>query len=146
VLLIGRHAHNRPAGIGDDALVLEYAPHATLFPRAAAIVHQGGAGTTHQALASGRPTLIVPWAHDQPDNAMRAARLGVSRTLFPRRYTEANAVRELGQLLGDARYETRAGEVGSRVRAERGAQAACDAIERLLVRAGDRRQEIGDRR
>jgi rhamnosyltransferase subunit B len=146
VLLIGRHAHNRPSGIGDDVLVLEYAPHATLFPRAAAIVHQGGVGTTHQALASGRPTLIVPWAHDQPDNAMRAARLGVSRTLFPRRYTEANVVRDLGQLLGDARYATRAAEVGSRVQGERGAQAASDAIERLLAPAvGGRKQEAGGR-
>jgi rhamnosyltransferase subunit B len=145
VLLIGRHAHNRPAGIGDDALVLEYAPHATLFPRAAAIVHQGGAGTTHQALASGRPTLIVPWAHDQPDNAMRAARLGVSRTLFPRQYTEANVVQDLGHLLGDARYVTTAAEVGSRVRGEHGAQAACDAIERLLrnQEPGTRNQELG---
>jgi UDP:flavonoid glycosyltransferase YjiC (YdhE family) len=146
VLLIGRHARNRPTGIGDDVLVLEYAPHATLFPRAAAIVHQGGVGTTHQALASGRPTLIVPWAHDQPDNAMRVARLGVSKTLFPRRYTEANVVRDLGQLLGDARYAARAAEVGSRVQGEHGAQAACDALERLLARAERRSQELGARK
>lgn len=132
VLLIGRHAHNRPDRLGDDVLAIEYAPHATLFPRAAAIVHQGGVGTTHQALASGRPTLIVPWAHDQPDNAMRAARLGVSRTLGPRRYTDANVARELGELMSEERYGARARQVGEQVRAERGPERACDALERLL--------------
>jgi UDP:flavonoid glycosyltransferase YjiC (YdhE family) len=134
VLLIGRHARNRPEGLGDDVLALEYAPHATLFPRAAAIVHQGGAGTTHQALASGKPTLVVPWAHDQPDNAMRVARLGVSRTLFPRRYTDSNVVRELGHLIADGTYTSRAADVGVRVRAERGEEAACDALTTLLER------------
>jgi MGT family glycosyltransferase len=132
VLLVGRHAHNRPANIGDDVLAIEYAPHVTLFPRSAAIVHQGGVGTTHQALASGRPTLVVPHAHDQPDNAMRVARLGVSRTVFPKRFTEMVVVRELGVLLSDARYTRRAAEVAGLVRLEPGAVAACDALDRLL--------------
>lgn len=132
VLLIGRHAHNRPGAAGDDVLAIEYAPHATLFPRAAAIVHQGGVGTTHQALAAGKPTLVVPHAHDQPDNAMRVARLGVSRTVFPRRYTDAVVVRELNALLSSNAYASRAADLGPRVRAEDGPGTACDAIERLL--------------
>ena len=98
-------------------------------------MHQGGAGTLHQALAAGRPTLVVPHAHDQHDNAMRVARLGVSRTLFPRRYRDAAVVRELGLLLADRHQAARAAEVGGQVAAERGAAAVCDAIERLL-RAG----------
>jgi UDP:flavonoid glycosyltransferase YjiC (YdhE family) len=133
VLLIGRHPHNRPRNLGDDVLAIEYAPHATLFPRAAAIVHQGGVGTTHQALASGRPTLVVPHAHDQPDNAMRVARLGVSRTLYPHRYSEAAVVRELGALLSDRGYGARAGDVGGCVRQEGGAERACDALESLIA-------------
>ena len=132
VLLIGRHPHNRPQALGDDVLALEYAPHATLFPRAAAIVHQGGVGTTHQALVSGRPMLVVPHAHDQPDNAMRVARLWVSRTLSPRRYTDAAVVRELNALLGDAIYAVRAAEVGRDVRAEHGPETASEALEQLL--------------
>ena len=133
VLLIGRHAHNRPSEVGDDVLAIEYAPHATLFPRAAAVVHQGGVGTTHQALAAGKPTIVVPHAHDQPDNAMRVARLGVSRTVFPRRYTEAAVVEELGELLATGGYARRAVQVGDKVRREDGPGAACDALERLLV-------------
>jgi len=132
VLLIGRHAHNRPKDSGGDVLSIEYASHATLFPRAAAVVHQGGIGTIHQALASGKPTLVVPHAHDQPDNAMRVARLGVSRTLYPQRYTDAAVVRGLQALLSNEAYAARAAEIGTQVRAERGPAAACDAIETLL--------------
>jgi UDP:flavonoid glycosyltransferase YjiC (YdhE family) len=135
VLLTGRHAHNRPGNLGDHVLAIDYAPHAALFPRAAAVVHQGGAGTTHQALAAGRPTLIVPWAHDQPDNAMRVARLGVSSTLPPRRYTVRNVARALDRLLSDTACARRAVEVGAVVRREPGAARACDALERLLPRA-----------
>jgi len=139
VLLIGRHAKNRPAALGPDVLATEHAPHATLFPRAAAIVHQGGVGTTHQALAAGKPTLIVPHAHDQPDNAMRVARLGVSRTLYPRRYTERAVLAALRELLSDPRYAARAADAARAVREEPGATAACDALERLLTGASGHR-------
>jgi len=132
VMLVGRHAHNRPRVADDRILAVDYAPHAALFPRAAAIVHQGGVGTTHQALASGRPMLVVPHAHDQPDNAARVARLGVARTLYPKRYTVNAVTRELGALLEDERYASRAKEVAATVRAEAGAATACGAIERLL--------------
>ena len=115
-----------------DVLAVDYAPHAALFPRAAAIVHQGGAGTLHQALASGRPTLVVPHAHDQPDNAHRVERLGISRTVYPRRYTVAAVERALGELLADERVAARARDVAAVVAAERGASRAADALEGLL--------------
>jgi rhamnosyltransferase subunit B len=132
VMLVGRHAHNRPAVTDDRILVVDYAPHAALFPRAAAVVHQGGVGTLHQALASGRPMLIVPHAHDQPDNAHRVTRLGVARTLYPKRYTVDGVARELARLLDDPGYASRASAVASVVRSETGAVTACDAIDRLL--------------
>lgn len=133
VLLVGRHAENRPPGpLPPGLIVEEFAAHSALFPRAAAIVHQGGAGTLHQALRAGRPTLVVPFAHDQPDNAWRVERLGVSRTLRPARYTAGRAARELRTLLNDPDYARRAAAAGERVRAENGAAAACDAIEALL--------------
>ena len=62
-----------------DAVAVVRAPHAALFPRAALVVHHGGIGTLGQALRAGRPMLVVPWSHDQPDNASRVARLGVGR-------------------------------------------------------------------
>jgi UDP:flavonoid glycosyltransferase YjiC (YdhE family) len=131
VLLVGPDADGRSAPT-PDVLAVEFAPHAALFPRAAAIVHQGGVGTLHQALASGRPMLVVPHAHDQPDNARRAERLGVARTLCPRRVHVAAVARELKRLLDDPRYASRAQSVGTLVRAENGAGSAADAIDALV--------------
>ena len=61
--------------------VFDYAPHNLVMPRASVIVHQGGVGTTAQALRAGRPTLVVPFGVDQPDNARRVVELGVGRTI-----------------------------------------------------------------
>jgi rhamnosyltransferase subunit B len=111
--------------------VAEFAPHAALFARAAIVVHQGGAGTLHQALANGRPTLVVPHSHDQPDNARRVAALGVSRTLMPRQYRIAAVERELRELMRPE-YARRAQEVANVVRQENGPRAAAAAIESVL--------------
>lgn len=134
VLLVGPHAENRALGTLPAGVHLEdFAPHAALFPRASAVVHQGGAGTLHQALRAGRPTLVVPFAHDQPDNAHRVERLGVSRTLRPARYRAGRVEKELKWLLEDPGYAGRAGMVAERVRGEDGVGAACDAIEEVLA-------------
>lgn len=133
VLLVGRHPENRPPGpIPDTILVVEHAPHAALFPRAAAVVHQGGAGTLHQALRAGVPMLVVPWAHDQPDLAHRVTRLGVARALTPGAYTATRAASELRHLLTDPAYRKRAHSVGAVVASENRAEAAADAIESRL--------------
>ena len=118
-----------PAGM----MVAELAPHDSLFPRAAVTVHHGGIGTTGQALRSGRPMLVVPHAHDQPDNAARASRLGIARILDSRKYTADRAAAQLRALLDDPAYRQRADDIGREVRAENGAGAACDVIERLLA-------------
>ena len=44
--------------------LLDGAPHAWLFPRMAAVVHYGGAGTTHAGLTAGKPTVVGPHAND----------------------------------------------------------------------------------
>jgi rhamnosyltransferase subunit B len=108
-----------------------YLPYSSVFSRAAAIVHQGGIGTLSQALAAGRPQLIVPIAFDQPDNAERAARLGVARTLsFAKAKSDRLAV-EISRLTEDLRYEERARELGSRVSRENGAAIAADRLLEL---------------
>jgi UDP:flavonoid glycosyltransferase YjiC (YdhE family) len=135
VLLNGGFAENALRGaISRDILIVDRAPHQLLFPRAAAIVHQGGIGTTAQALRAGRPAIVVPHAHDQPDNAYRVTMLGVARTIFPSAYRAARVARELSRLLGKPSYATRAAAVAESVRAEDGARAAADAIERAATR------------
>ena len=77
VLLIGSDPRNDPRNrphpqeLPDSICVAEYAPYSGLFPRASLVVHQGGVGTTAQCLRAGRPMLIMPYSHDQPDNARR---------------------------------------------------------------------------
>jgi len=133
VLLTGGFERNAPRDdVGGDVLVVDRAPHQLLFPRAAAVVHPGGAGTLAQALRAGRPMLVVPHAHDQPDNAARAERIGVARTVRQHRYRAPRVARELEQMLSDRRVHARAQEVGAIVRSEGGAVTAAAALDALI--------------
>lgn len=133
VFLIGSEPKNRPRGVIPPSVFLaEYAPYSELFPYAAAIVHQGGAGTTGQALRAGVPMLVVPFMHDQPDNAFRVKCLGVARVLSRARYNAASAASELNLLLHRPEYATKARSIGAHVRLENGVADACLALERLL--------------
>jgi UDP:flavonoid glycosyltransferase YjiC (YdhE family) len=126
--LTGGFAANVPARVPDGVLLVDRAPHQLLFPRARAVVHQGGAGTTAQALRAGCPMLVVPHSHDQPDNAFRVSRLGVARTLYPKRYTAPRVASELRPLLEEPRYAERAAATAAVVRQEGGAAAAAELI------------------
>jgi rhamnosyltransferase subunit B len=133
VLLVGSHAENRlPEPLQVGVFQTDHAPHATLFPRASAIVHQAGAGTLHQALRAGRPSLLVPFAHDQPDNAYRVERLGVARTIPAGRYSSKKVEKNLALILEDGEYRRRAEAVADRVRAENAVENACAAIQEVL--------------
>ena len=132
VLLVGPHPRNIPAGLAPTVMAVESAPHDQLFPRASIVVHQGGVGTTGQAIRGGRPQLVVPFAHDQPDNAFRVERLGIGRVVYPKRYQAERVARELRWLLDGRDCASRADAVGRQVRAEGGAVAAVDAMLALL--------------
>jgi len=112
-----------------DVKAFQYLPYSAVFPRAAAIVHPGGIGTLAQALAAGRPQLIVPVAFDQPDNARRTAALGVARSLPFRKATAAAIARELSALLAAPDCASRAAAVGVTVAGEDGARVAANALE-----------------
>jgi UDP:flavonoid glycosyltransferase YjiC (YdhE family) len=131
LLLLGEQS-NRPAGLPEGVAAFDYAPYGELLPRARAVVHQGGIGTTAQGLRAGVPALVVPFSHDQFDNGARVGRAGAGRVLPRPRYNAASAARELRALLTNESYTTRAAEVGRQVRSEDGATAAADAIEEVL--------------
>ena len=131
VLLYGKYSEP-PKVLGGEIRGFEYAPYSEVFPRAAFVVHQGGVGTTGQVLRAGVPQLIVPFAHDQPDNAARCRRLGVAESVDRGAYRAESAAEHLRRILADARYSQRAAEVAAIVQSERGTIAACDAIERIL--------------
>lgn len=133
VLLTGQLPENRPTVASGGVFVTSWAPHSALFPRAAAIVHQGGAGTLNSALASGRPMVVVPFAHDQPDNAERVFRLGVARVVYPQQYTAARVRRELEILLGDPATLEQAAAIQDVVGAEDGGPAAARALSQIMT-------------
>ena len=118
--------------ISPEILAVPYAPYSQIFPRAAAVVHQGGVGTTAQALRSGRPMLVVPFGWDQPDNGSRVERLGVGLCLPRKAYSARNVATVLDRLLKESHFSSRAAEVGFQVGRENGSTLACDAIEALV--------------
>lgn len=131
-LLLTGEPWNRPQELPEGVAAFDYAPYGELLPRARAVVHQGGVGTTAQGLRAGVPALVVPFSHDQFDNAARVARIGAGRALPRAKYNAASAAKELRALLADESYTTRAAEVGKQIRSENGAAAAADAIEEVL--------------
>ena len=135
VLLIGSDARNRPQqALPESICVAEYAPYSALFPRAALVVHQGGVGTTAQCLRAGRPMLIMPYSHDQPDNARRMRRLKVARVIQKARYTPLRVARRLRTMLVDPLLAQRAESVAKQLSREDGVKTACDALEDLYRR------------
>ena len=135
LLLMGKN--EPPRGLSRDVFAAEYAPYSAVFRRSVAVVHQGGVGTTAQALRAGVPQLVMPYAFDQPDNATRVERMGVGLSIGRRRYAGARAARRLERLLGGAGdYATRAKHIAELVAMEDGLAKACDTVERTLATMG----------
>jgi UDP:flavonoid glycosyltransferase YjiC (YdhE family) len=127
VMLVGK----QQIPSGESIHVEEYASYSAVMRLVSAVVHQGGIGTVAQTLRAGKPMLIVPWAHDQPDNGYRLQRMGVGRVLPRDKYTAANAARELGYLLKGS-FASKAEKLAASIRREDGLNAACDRIERMV--------------
>jgi rhamnosyltransferase subunit B len=113
----------------------QYLPYSQVFPHACVVVHQAGIGTLAQALRAGRPQLITPVWFDQPDNAARAVKLGVARSLPFRRVTPALLVRALRPLLADPAYARAAQALAASLGATDGAAVAAAVIEKTLSRS-----------
>jgi len=96
------------------------------------VVHHGGVGTTSQGLLAGVPTLIVPFAFDQADNAEHARKVGTSRTLYRNKYFANRIAAELDTLLTQPSYSSRALAVSKELQQENGPARAADLIEEVL--------------
>ena len=132
VLLIGSDPRNKPRqALPESICVAEYAPYSKLFSRAALVVHQGGVGTTAQCLRAGKPMLIQPYSHDQPDNGRRMQRLKVARVIQRKNYTPLRVARKLKAMLAEPLFARRAEQVAHRLEQEDGVRSACDALEAL---------------
>jgi len=114
-------------------LRIDWAPHSWLFPRVAAVVHHGGAGTTAAALRAGVPNVIVPYFADQPFWGSRIELLGVGPKPIPRRKLTAGRLAEAIEIAAtDEQMRRRSAELARKIRAENGVATAVPLIERLL--------------
>jgi rhamnosyltransferase subunit B len=130
-LLVGPAHGKIPAE--KDFLEITHAPFAQLFPRVRAVVHHGGIGTTVQALAAGLPQLIIPRAHDQPDNARRLERLGVGARIRYDKFSTTTAVQKLRELLSSPQTAKACTRIQQRVTAAHPLPDLCDWAEQLAV-------------
>ncbi len=121
------------AAASDHIHIIDQAPHDGLFPRCAGVMHHGGAGTTHEGLRWGRPSLICPVFGDQPFWGRVVAGTGAGPAPLPlRRLTEDGVAAALAALASDA-VRAAAERVGAGIRAERGADLAAEIVEAEIV-------------
>jgi UDP:flavonoid glycosyltransferase YjiC (YdhE family) len=122
----GLHAESLPANV----FVLDSAPHSWLFPRMAAVVHHGGAGTTAEGLRAGIPAVITPFVFDQYFWGARIKALGLGPTPIAQKKLSAERLAAAIQLaVKDAGIQQRARSCGESIRAEDGVANAVKIVQ-----------------
>lgn len=132
-ILLAKGGEQIPPNLPANVIQADYAPFSEVFPLAACVVHHGGIGTSAQAMQAGVPQLVMPLAFDQADNAARMKRLGVVKTLFPKRFTGKNVAKALNAILNDREQAASAHAVGQRYDGHHGLEKACRFVEELIA-------------
>ena len=115
------------------AYVIDRAPHTRLFEMVKAVVHHGGAGTTHTGLYAGKPTFIVPQFFDQPYWGRRVFELGCGPApVRLRKLTPQMLASNLDELATDRSFELAALDLRDRMLHEDGTGLAADVIEETI--------------
>ncbi|MHB1157287.1 MAG: glycosyltransferase [Phycisphaerales bacterium] len=131
-ILLTQFPEHLPSTLPPLVRHMSYAPLQDLLAHCAAIVHHAGIGTTAASLAAGVPQILMPLAHDQPDNAARIEKLGTGVTLPPNRFTGPNLAAQLAGLLDNPRITARCRAVAATLAHENGCQAAADQLESMM--------------
>jgi UDP:flavonoid glycosyltransferase YjiC (YdhE family) len=119
----------------DEVFLIESVPHDWLFPRMAAVVHHGGAGTTGAGLRAGVPSIVVPFGGDQPFWARRVKALGAGPDPIPRKRLTADRLAHAIRIaVADEPMRKRATELGATIRAEDGVGNALKIFNQTMVR------------
>jgi sterol 3beta-glucosyltransferase len=126
-----------PSHVPDDVCVIDSAPHDWLFPKMAAVIHHGGAGTTAEGLRAGKSTLICPSSmNDQAFWGRRVFELGVGPKPIPQSKLTAEMLgRAIQKAVTDGGVRRRAEELGEMIRTERGVVRAVEIIDEGMGRS-----------
>jgi UDP:flavonoid glycosyltransferase YjiC (YdhE family) len=131
-IVLSHQARSVTGERGDSVFCVRSVPHAWLFPRLAAAVHHGGAGTTGASLRAGVPTVLVPFGVDQPFWAQIVHRLGAGPVAIPHKdLTPATLAGAIDTAIRDRTMRDRVADLGRQIRAEDGVGCAVDIVERL---------------
>ena len=123
----------QPDAIPGSVFVLKGAPYSWLFPRVAAVVHHGGAGTTAAGLAAGRPTLVCPFFGDQGFWGAQVRALGAGpKPIAQKALTRQRLASAIRRMTSDGgAMQSAAGRIGEALRREDGVSETVALIERL---------------
>jgi sterol 3beta-glucosyltransferase len=117
----------------EEILVVERAPHRWLFPRVAAVVHHGGAGTTAAGLVAGRATVVCPFQGDQYFWGAAVHRVGAGpEPVAAKKLTRERLAAVIRAAIQDSEIQRRATELSEQIRREDGAGRASEEIEASL--------------
>ncbi len=134
------------ADLPDSVMMVDAVPFSWLFPRVAAVVHHGGAGTTAAGLRAGVPSVVIPFFGDQPYWGQRVADLGVGPAPLPRKTLTAERLAQaIRTAVTDQAMRGRAVELGANIRAEDGVARAVAIIQQIKPRE-ERMQTNADER
>jgi UDP:flavonoid glycosyltransferase YjiC (YdhE family) len=105
-------------------------PHYLVFPHVDAIIHHGGAGTTHSAARAGKPQLIVPLLLDQFYWGTRVQDLCIGPgSVNIKKFTETRLEELVRGLVQNETYRRNAHALAEQMRTEHGLDAVCRHIE-----------------
>ena len=131
-ILLTQHPEQLPKNLPDNIRHFNYLPFSKILPRAVALVHHGGIGTTAQAIAAGIPQVIRPMAHDQPDNAARVEKLGIGASLLPKKFNAVSLAKELNALIASPEVLDRCRSYSERMRQDDALERTCALIEDFM--------------
>jgi rhamnosyltransferase subunit B len=114
-VFVTRDLAQLPPHLPDSIHTADYVPFSPLLRHASAFVHHGGIGTLSQGFAAGIPQLLMPMAHDQPDNAHRLRRLIAGDSLTPRQFTPDRVAASLAKIIHDPAITASARHLASQV-------------------------------
>jgi len=117
-----------------DILIVGKTPHRKVFPHCRAVVHHGGAGTTHSVTASGLPSIVVMYGVDQLFWGPRLHSMGIApKPLYRRKLKRRQLSAAITEACGTQTMKSKAEEVAKLMKQENGVRTAAELIERVIT-------------
>jgi rhamnosyltransferase subunit B len=129
VLLTGESSNWSDTPLPANVLRYSYVPMSQLLRLSSLVIHHGGTGTTSLALAAGVPQIVVPFGHDQFDNAVRIEQLGVGHRVLKSADLPRRLRMTIVQMLPDQSLLTRCRALAPSAAVDASLTAVCELIE-----------------